>query len=96
VVYKQQYQLLGCAALLIAAEYGDKKDRVPQINELENMCCGLYDAGMFRQMEMHILNTLEWNIGHPTLDFFQSMIWAEGEDDCEVRDMTAYVCEIAL
>jgi hypothetical protein len=28
VVYKQHYQLVGCAALLIAAKYGDKKDRV--------------------------------------------------------------------
>lgn len=96
VVYKQHYQLVGCAALLIAAKYGDKKDRVPQINELNNMCCGLYDAGMFTQMEMHVLNTLEWNIGHPTVDFFQSIIWADEQDDREVRDMTAYICEIAL
>ncbi|KUI70419.1 G1/S-specific cyclin CCN1 [Cytospora mali] len=96
VVYKQHYQLVGCAALLIAAKYGDKKDRVPQINELNNMCCGLYDAGMFTQMEMHVLNTLEWNIGHPTVDFFQSIIWADEQDDREVRDMTAYLCEIAL
>jgi hypothetical protein len=46
MVYKQHYQLVGCAALLIAAKYGDNKDRVPQINGLNNMCCGLYDAGM--------------------------------------------------
>ena len=48
VVYKQHYQLVGCAALLIAAKYGDKKDRVPQINELNNMCCGLYDSEIGR------------------------------------------------
>ncbi|KAG9256087.1 cyclin-like protein [Emericellopsis atlantica] len=96
VVYKQHYQLVGCAALLIAAKYGDKKDRVPQIQELNNMCCGLYDAGMFAQMEMHVLNTLDWSIGHPTVDFFSSLMVAEEHDDREVEHMAAYMSEIAL
>ncbi|KAL1864668.1 hypothetical protein VTK73DRAFT_5691 [Phialemonium thermophilum] len=96
VVYKQHYQLVGCAALLIAAKYGDKKDRVPQINELNNMCCGLYDAGMFTQMEMHVLNTLDWTIGHPTVDFFSQLIVAEERDSVEVENMASYICEIAL
>lgn len=96
VVYKQHYQLVGCAALLIAAKYGDKKDRVPQINELNNMCCHLYDAGMFTQMEMHVLNTLDWHIGHPTVDFFSQLIVAEERDDREVEHMAAYISEIGL
>lgn len=96
VVYKQHYQLVGCAALLIAAKYGDKKDRVPQIHELNNMCCGLYDAGMFTQMEMHVLNTLEWTIGHPTVDFFSQLMVIEEHDDHEVESMAAYLSEIAM
>jgi hypothetical protein len=97
VVCSQKYIFrLAAPALLIAAKYGDEKDCVPSINELNSMSSGLYDAGMFTQMEMHVLNTLEWNIGHPTLDFFQSIIWADEQDDREVRDMTAYLCEIAL
>jgi hypothetical protein len=96
VVNKQHYQLVGCAALLIAAKYGDKKDRVPQINELSNMCCGLYDAGMFTQMEMHVLNTLEWAIGHPTVDFFLKLMVAEQQDCQEVEHMASYLCEMAL
>jgi hypothetical protein len=96
VVYKQHYQLVGCAALLIAAKYGDKKDRVPQIYELNNMCCGLYDPGMFTQMEMHVLNTLDWVIGHPTVDFFSQLLVAIERDDTEVEHMAAYISEIAL
>jgi hypothetical protein len=96
VVYKQHYQLVGCAALLIAAKYGDKKDRVPQIHELNNMCCGLYDAGMFTQMEMHVLNTLEWSIGHPTVDFFSQLMAIDEHDDHEVQSMAAYLCEVAM
>ncbi|KAJ0129288.1 Hat family dimerization protein [Fusarium oxysporum f. sp. albedinis] len=80
VVYKQHYRLVGCAALLIAAKYCDKKDRVPQIHELNNMCCGLYEAGMFTKMEMHVLGTLDWTMGPTT----------------EVADVAAYLCEIAL
>ncbi|KFA62085.1 hypothetical protein S40285_06774 [Stachybotrys chlorohalonatus IBT 40285] len=96
LVHKQHYQLVGCAALLIAAKYGDKKDRVPQIHELNNMCCGLYDTGMFTQMEMHVLNTLEWTIGHPTVDFFSMLMVADEGDDQEVEHMAAYLSEIAL
>jgi hypothetical protein len=96
VVYKQHYQLVGCAALLIASKYGDKKERVPQISELNNMCCGLYDPGMFTQMEMHVLNTLEWTIGHPTVDFFTQLMAAEERDELEVEHMATYLSEIAL
>ncbi|ODA76166.1 hypothetical protein RJ55_08449 [Drechmeria coniospora] len=96
VVYKHHYQLVGCAALLIAAKYGDKKDRVPQISELSNMCCGLYDAGMFTQMEMHVLNTLDWAIGHPTVDFYSQLLVAYEHDNKEVDCMASYLCEIAL
>ena len=96
VVYKQHYQLVGCAALLIAAKYGDKKDKVPQIHELNNTCCGLYDAGMFTQMEMHVLNTLEWSIGHPTVDFFSQLIVADERDSKEVEHMAGFLAEIGL
>ncbi|KAF4507506.1 hypothetical protein G6O67_003997 [Ophiocordyceps sinensis] len=96
VVYKHHYQLVGCAALLIAAKYGDKKDLVPQTLELSKMCCGLYDACMFTQMEMHVLNTLEWTMGHPTVDFFSQLLVAYERDDREVDCMASYLCEMAL
>jgi hypothetical protein len=85
VVYKRHYQLVGCASLLIAAKYGDRKDRVPTIRELKSMCCGLYDEEMFTQMEWHVLNTLDWIIGHPTVD-----------SDVELEHMAWYILEIAL
>ena len=53
VVYKRHYQLVGCAALLIAAKYGDKKEHVPMVHELRSMCCSLYEDDMFTQMESH-------------------------------------------
>jgi hypothetical protein len=96
VVYKRHYQLVGCASLLIAAKYGDRKERVPMIKELKSMCCSLYDEEMFTQMEWHVLNTLDWVIGHPTVDTFMQITLNDGSDDIDVENMALYLSEIAL
>jgi hypothetical protein len=96
VVYKRHYQLVGCAALLIAAKYGDKKDRVPTVRELKSMCCSLYDDEMFTQMEWHVLQTLNWMVGHTTVDAFLQIALSEAPYDAEVEHMTLYIAEIAL
>ncbi|KAF9888311.1 hypothetical protein FE257_008743 [Aspergillus nanangensis] len=96
VVYKRHYQLVGCAALLIAAKYGDKKDRVPTIKELKSMCCSLYDDDMFIQMEWHVLQTLDWTIGHPTIDSFLQNAVMDTQYDPEVEHMALYISEISL
>lgn len=96
VVYKRHYQLVGCAALFIAAKYNDKKDRVPTVKELKSMCCSLYDDDMFIQMEWHVLQTLSWTIGHPTADSFLQIATLDEPYDPEVEHMALYILEIAL
>lgn len=96
VVYKRHYQLVGCAALLIASKYGDKKERVPTVKELRSMCCSLYDDDMFVQMEWHVLQTLGWTIGHPTVDSFLQIALLDSPYDREVEHMALYILEIAL
>ncbi len=96
VVYKRHYQLVGCAALLIASKYGDRKDRVPTVKELKAMCCSLYEDEMFTQMEWHVLTTLDWLIGHPTLDGFLQLALCNAPKDPEVEHMAWYVSEISL
>lgn len=96
VVYKRHYQLVGCAALLIAAKYGDRKERVPTIRELKSMCCSLYDDDMFSQMEWHVLQTLNWVVGHPTVTSFLQLAMSEIAFDPELEHMSWYVTELAL
>jgi hypothetical protein len=97
VVFKRHYQLVGCAALLIAAKYGDKKERVPTFRELRNMCCHLYEEEMFMQMEWHVLQTLDYILGHPTVDsFLQVALEETAADDSELQHMAWYICELAL
>ena len=96
VAYKRHYQLVGCAALLITAKYGDRKERVPTIRELKSMCCSLYDDDMFTQMEWHVLQTLNWMVGHPTVTSFQQLAMSEVSCDPELEHMSWYLTEIAL
>lgn len=96
VVYKRHYQLVGCASLLIAAKYGDRKERVPTIRELKSMCCSLYDDDMFTQMEWHVLQTLNWVVGHPTVTSFLQLAMCEVAFDPELEHMSWYVTELAL
>ncbi|KAK4980944.1 hypothetical protein LTR66_010278 [Elasticomyces elasticus] len=96
VVYKRHYQLVGCASLLIAAKYGDRKERVPAVRELRSMCCLLYDDDMFTQMEWHVLQTLDWVIGHPTVTSFLQIALTETAFDPEVEHMATYISEIAM
>ena len=96
VVYKRHYQLVGCAALLIAAKYGDKKEKVPTIKELKSMCCSLYDDDMFLQMEWHVLSTLDWTVGHPTVDSFLKLAVKDSVPDPETENLALYILEMAL
>ena len=96
IVYKNHYQLVGCAALLIAAKYGDRKERVPTIKELRVMCCNLYDDDMFTQMEWHVLQTLQWVIGHPTIDGFHQVALETFPFDAEVEHLATYISQIAM
>lgn len=60
------------------------------------MCCSLYDDDMFLQMEWHVLSTLNWSIGHPTVDGFIKMATKESIHDPETENLAMYILEIAL
>ncbi|KAH8835331.1 cyclin [Flagelloscypha sp. PMI_526] len=68
VVFVKHYQLVGCAALWIAAKFEDAKERVPTVQDLVQVCRDTYDESAFIQMEGHVLSTIEWTLGHPTAE----------------------------
>ena len=96
VVYRKHYQLVGVTALLVAAKYGDCKDRVPTIKELGKMCCNLYEEHTFIEMEWHVLQTLDWVIGHPTVDSFLQLARESTMYDAEAEHLALYIAEIAM
>ncbi|KAI8710559.1 Cyclin N-terminal domain-containing protein [Fusarium sp. LHS14.1] len=95
-VNRIHYPLLGCTALLISAKYNDEKRRIPKIHQLKAMCCDMHSINMFILMEKHVLDTLDWVIGHPTSDSLSRQLADEQGDDREVAQMAAYLREIAL
>jgi len=60
------------------------------------MCCSLYDDDMFLQMEWHVLSTLGWSVGHPTVDSFLRLATKDSAYDSEVENLSLYILEIAL
>ena len=68
IIHKRHYQLVGCAALLVAAKYEDSKENQPCTSDLKRYCRDIYDIPAFNQMERHILHTLDWGMGHPTCE----------------------------
>ena len=68
IIHKRHYQLVGCAALLVAAKYEDSMERQPCTSDLKHYCRDIYDIQAFNQMERHILHTLDWDMGHTTCE----------------------------
>ncbi len=97
VVYKKHYQLVGCAALWIAAKFEDAKDRVPTVRELADMCCKAYDDSAFIQMEGHVLQTIGWQIGHPTAEAWMRLACMGNiNEETKTQHVARFVMEITL
>ena len=96
IVYKRHYQLVGCAALLIAAKYEDSKDRVPTIQELVQMCCNTYDESAFIQMETHVLSTIGWQLGHPTAEGWLRIACVKTPESTRVQGIARFMLELSL
>lgn len=96
IVFKRHYQLVGSAALLIAAKYEDAKDRVPSVSDLSSMCCQAYDESAFIQMEGHILQTLQWQLGHPTPEAWLRTYCMQTPEEVKTQNVARFLMENTL
>jgi hypothetical protein len=97
IVFKKHYQLVGCAALWIAAKFEDAKDRVPTLPELVEMCSTAYDEKAFVQMEGHVLTTIQWVIGHPTSEAWLRLACVtNGIEDLRTQHVARFLMELTL
>ncbi|GBE78385.1 cyclin [Sparassis latifolia] len=98
IVYVKHYQLVGCAALWIAAKFEDAKDRVPSIEDLVQICGkGTYDQIAFIQMEGHVLQTIQWSLGHPTAEAWLRLLCADRWlEETRVQHVARFLMEITL
>ena len=97
IVYVKHYQLVGCAALWIAAKFGDDGERVPSVQDLVQICRDTYDESAFIQMEQHVLSTIQWTLGHPTAEAWLKIIYyGATPEDKRVQNVTRFLMEITL
>ena len=97
VVYKKHYQLVGCAALWIAAKFEDAKERVPTVQDLREICRDAYDEPAFIQMEGHVLATIAWKVGHPTAEAWLRLACTGFcFEDAQTQHVARFLMEITL
>lgn len=97
IVYVKHYQLVGCAALWIAAKFEDAKERVPTVSDLAQICRETYDESAFIQMEGHVLSTIQWSLGHPTAEaWLRLLCCGPSSEDPKVQHVARFLMEITL
>jgi G2/mitotic-specific cyclin-B, other len=97
IVYIKHYQLVGCAALWIAAKFEDAKERVPTVQDLVQICRDTYEESAFIQMEGHVLTTIQWTLGHPTAEaWLRLMCCGPCMEDSKVQHVARFLMEITL
>ena len=97
IVYVKHYQLVGCAALWIAAKFEDAKERVPTVADLAQICRDTYDESAFIQMEGHVLTTIQWTLGHPTAEAWLRLLCVGPcMEELKVQHVARFVMEITL
>ncbi|CCM00940.1 uncharacterized protein FIBRA_02987 [Fibroporia radiculosa] len=97
IVYVKHYQLVGCAALWIAAKFEDAKERVPTVQDLAQICRDTYDESAFIQMEGHVLSTIQWTLGHPTAEaWLRLMCCGAYVEEAKVQHVARFLMEITL
>lgn len=97
IVYVKHYQLVGCAALWIAAKFEDAKERVPTVQDLAQICRDTYDESAFIQMEGHVLSTIQWSLGHPTAEAWLRLLCCGTTiEDLKVQHVARFLMEITL
>ncbi|PWN39609.1 hypothetical protein IE81DRAFT_350019 [Ceraceosorus guamensis] len=96
IVYKRHYQLVGCAALLIASKFEDAKDRVPRVEELSQMCGSAYDESAFTQMEGHVLQAIGWTLGFPSPEAWLRASCLTTREDPTVQSVARFFMELSL
>ncbi|KAH7186954.1 hypothetical protein BKA60DRAFT_613573 [Fusarium oxysporum] len=68
----------------------------PSAKEISELCNGMFDEHMIAQMEISILSTLDWVLGHPTTDQGIKFLLVREPGNKELVSMAAYLSEISL
>jgi len=100
IVPKSDFQLLGVTALWVAAKYEEAHGKIPSLSQMKFICCKYYEEPEFIQMEMRLLEEMNFSIGHPTPEAFLKLQLLMSNYDCTTRPaikaLARYIMETSL
>lgn len=99
VLSRQRLQLLGVAAMLVAAKYEEIKP--PEVEEFCYITDNTYSKEEVVNMEAEILKALKFELGGPTVKTFLRRFSRVGQEDVDASDLqfeflSCYLAELSL
>jgi hypothetical protein len=96
IVPKSDFQLLGVTALWVAAKYEEAHGKIPSLNQMKFICCKYYEEPEFIQMEMRLLEEMNFSIGHPTPEAFLKLQLLLANYERTVRPAIKYLARYIM
>jgi hypothetical protein len=101
---KLKYQLLAATCFLVSAKMEEVELIVPSLNDLHLLCDEQFKKQDFVLMEVHLLNTLQWDVVEVTpLHFMDHYIWlstsaeeAQVISTGKIRDCASQLIDLQL
>lgn len=91
---KPELQLLGVTALMIQCKYEEVYP--PQLKDFVSVCDNAYTRSEILDMEANILNSLDFDLTHPTSIYFLDMFQNKLKMDDKPRAFVRYILETSL
>jgi len=94
VIDRKRLQLLGVAAMLVAAKFEERNP--PRVKDFVHITDNTYSADEIRDMEVVVLTALDFEVCQPTaLDFLHGLVEANRSSDTE-KHLAQYLLELTL
>lgn len=92
-VSRTQLQLVGVACMLIASKY--EEIYAPEVGDFEYICDGAFTRQQILDMEVTVLQALQYEICHPTPIHFLRRFSKAARSDSECHTLAKYLTELA-
>ncbi|KAG6615658.1 Cyclin-like protein [Phytophthora cinnamomi] len=93
-ITRKQFQLLGCACMMIAAKFEEVYG--PNVEEFVYISDQTYTAEEMLDMEAKVLNALEYRVASTTCYGFMHRYMKAGCTTDKQRSLVSYLCDFAL
>ncbi|OWZ16797.1 Cyclin [Phytophthora megakarya] len=95
-ILRKQFQLLGCACIMLAAKFEEVNGGLFNVDDYVDISDQTYTAEQMLDMEVQVLNALEYRVASTTCYGFMHRYMEAGCTTAKQRSLVAYLCDFAL